>query len=475
MKYTYLVAAALQEELHAFIKLTGGKQSMPDSDEVSILIGHEEHKVAVFSADKMGMPYNAGAIMDVYHRLKPKFVLYIGTCAGLGDYDFGTVMIPIRAFSYESGKLSEGNFLSDYIAYDFGMQLRKWAGDCAYSEEASLPYKVITDEDICSGAAVVDDYQRVAEIRNKGSRKLRALEMEAFALACLNHMLQGMCEFLVIKAISDKAMKKDEAEKNNGKEIAKANAADFAFRFLKYLINTRPGKPEPKRIKPFIDNLHTFEKSLRQLEETSYVDVVSQKRLADIRNIESELTTRKFPFFNSLKMEQLTSQAIRKLFGRETKEKVYFTTHIINNQKKYLDTWQKDTPEQNDRDDFVRAQIELLNNGGKVVRIFILHRSYFETNRHDCIKMLETHNTYYKETINPVTALVYLYNPKNKLEVNYDFSIVGDEMVFEWHRANRKEDPEYPNGFCWVEERKVNYYKDLFNRYKNSCKALDEL
>lgn len=476
MKYTYLIAAALQEELHAFIKLAGGKQSGTDSEEVTIKIAGEDHKVAVFSPDKMGMPYNSGALMDFYHKIKPKFVIYIGTCAGLGEYDFGTVMVPMRAFSYESGKLSAGNFLSDYISYEFGMQIRKWAVEYAHSEQSTLPYKVVTDEDMCSGAAVIDDFQRVAQIKNQGSRKLRALEMEAFAVACLNHILQGKCEFLVVKAVSDKAMDKQEAEKSHGKEDAKKNSADFAFRLLQYLLSKNKDKAPAKRIQPFIENLLSFEQALRQLEQTEYIDVVSRKRLTDIRNIESQLSGRKFPSFNSSEMEDFTSQSIRKLFDRNVNERKYYTTHIINNQKKYLDTWQKDTLEQNDRDDFVRAQIELLNHGGEVIRIFILHRSYFEANRDQCINMLKTHNSYYHGTANPVTALVHLYNPKkNHKMINHDFSIVGDEMVFEWYRAKVKADPEYPHGFCWLNDWKVNDYTEKFKNLRNSSKGLDEL
>lgn len=476
MKYKYLVAAALQEELHAFIKLAGGKGLSTDVEEVTITAGKEVHKIAVFTPDKMGMPYNAGALMDYYHKIKPKFIIYIGTCAGLGNYEFGTVMIPKRAFSYESGKISEGNFLSDYISYEFGIKMRKLAVDYVNSEQVNLPYTVVTDEDMCSEAAVIDDYQRVLEIKNQGSRKLRALEMEAFSVACLNHILQGKCEFLVVKSISDLAKDKEQAERKNGKEIAKTNAADFTYRFLQHLLTRNTDNSITKRSQPFIDNLLLFEKSLRKLEETEYIDAVSQKKLAEIRNIESQLSNRRILSFDSAEMEHFTNQSIRKLFERDIHERTYHTTHIVNNQKKYLDTWQKDTLEQNDRDDFVRAQVELLNHGGEVIRIFIFHRPYFEANREDCIKMLKTHNSYYQDAINQISTLVYLFNPKKPHKIiNHDFSIVGDEIVFKWYRAKIKGDPEYPQGICCLNDWNVKSYREIFNNLKKSCKKLEDL
>ncbi len=54
MKYKYLVAAALQEELHEFIEIAGGNALLLMRRSVTITIGDQVQRVAVFYCRQNG-------------------------------------------------------------------------------------------------------------------------------------------------------------------------------------------------------------------------------------------------------------------------------------------------------------------------------------------------------------------------------------------------------------------------------------
>jgi|GEM_PF-2107556 len=241
MQYKYLVASALQEELNSFLqKLNPEQRHLPSG----VVLSYYEHhgkkiEVLAYSADKMGMPYNAAKLMQIIMMYRPRYILYIGICAGLKLHPLGTVLIPKKVFSYESGKLEKGKFLPDYNSYDTSEFLRKCASDLNDKDFNSFGYKVTTDEDFSSGSAVINDEGKVTEIIEKGARKLSGLEMEAYSVACINDILKPASEALVIKGISDRAVNKDDSEIDGSRDLAKRNAADFALRLISYMEERR--------------------------------------------------------------------------------------------------------------------------------------------------------------------------------------------------------------------------------------------
>lgn len=104
--------------------------------------------------------------------------------------------------------------------------------------------------------------------------------------------------------------------------------------------------------------------------------------------------------------------------------------------------------------------------------MFIFHRQYFKSKKAECLKMLETHNSYYENTKIPIKTLIYLYNPENKLDFSHDFSIVGEEVLFEWTRVINNDIEEYSFGSCYINEEHTKFYLNVFDKYKNSCKEL---
>ncbi len=242
--YNFLIVAALMEELNEFYNLNEQFSTQEAKEggafEVSCTIANSNVKILTYTPNLMGMPYSAAAIMRIIEVHQPVFTLMIGTCARIkGSHDLGDVLIPNKVFSYESGKYENGLFIPDYESYSLGENLRKQAERLKAIINKSLSYKVATDIDFCSGAAVVDDSELSEKIIERCSRKLAGLDMEAYSLACINNIVRAaQKEVLVVKGISDFAKNKGVAEQQGNKELAKRNSADFAYRLIQHLQET---------------------------------------------------------------------------------------------------------------------------------------------------------------------------------------------------------------------------------------------
>jgi nucleoside phosphorylase len=241
--YNFLVVAALQEELNDFYKLSKSfTKKIPrvgGAFEIGYISNGNEIKILTYTPNKMGMPFNAAALMKIISLHDPIYTIMIGTCACIAkEHKLGDVLIPDRVFSYESGKYEKGVFKPDYASFPTGEGLRKQAELLKSMISDKINFNVTTDEDFCSGGAVVNDLEISKDIISLCGRKLSGLDMEAYSIACINHVLQGDKELLVIKGISDYAKDKSEAESTGNKNLAKANSAKFAYELIKHLQNS---------------------------------------------------------------------------------------------------------------------------------------------------------------------------------------------------------------------------------------------
>ncbi len=240
--YNYLVVAALQEELNEFYKLEKSFKKKVEKDggafEIEMNCNGITIKILTYSPNNMGMPITATHLMDIVLKHNPIYTLMIGTCACLNNkHNLGDVLVPDRIFSYESGKYENGDFMPDYLAHSASGKLRKQAELLKSILGKKIKFNVTTDEDFCSGAAVIDDKKIVSKILKNGSRKLSGLDMESYAVACMNTLFKGEKDLLVIKGISDFANKKSESEIRGNKDLAKKNSAKFALQLIKHLQN----------------------------------------------------------------------------------------------------------------------------------------------------------------------------------------------------------------------------------------------
>jgi nucleoside phosphorylase len=252
--FNFLVVAALQEELNEFYKI---KQSFNKkikkeggAFEVSYIFKGKKVNILTYTPNKMGMPFNAAALMNIISIHKPFYTIMIGTCARIAkDHKLGDVLIPDRVFSYESGKYEKGEFKPDYTAHSTGEELRKQAELLKSLMNGKLNYNVTTDEDFCSGGAVIDDSEISKEIIKRCGRKLSGLDMESYSIAFINTILKGNNELLVVKGISDFAKNKQDTEQVGNKELAKKNSAHFTFELIKHLQQTVFGFNQNVKIK----------------------------------------------------------------------------------------------------------------------------------------------------------------------------------------------------------------------------------
>lgn len=238
--YNFMVVAALQEELNEFYNQNKGfTKPIPKEGGASVIsfqYKKRDVKILTFATNNMGMPINAAQIMKIISLHQPIYTIMIGTCACIKkDHKLGDVLIPKRVFSYESGKYENGVFDPDYEAKPTGELLRKEAELLKSRIITKLKYNVTTDEDFCSGGAVIDDKAMSDEIVKRCGRKLSGLDMEAYAIACINSILFPDKELLIIKAISDYAKNKTESEEKGNKELAKKNSSHYAFELIKHL------------------------------------------------------------------------------------------------------------------------------------------------------------------------------------------------------------------------------------------------
>jgi len=249
--YNFLVVAALQEELNEFYKINQSfsKRTTKEggANEISYTSNGTTVKILTYTPNKMGMPFNAAAIMNIIALHEPVYTFMIGTCACIAkDHKLGDILIPDRVFSYESGKFEKGVFKPDYLAHSTGEELRKQAELLKSIIGSRLSFNITTDEDFCSGGAVVDDIELSKEIITRCGRKLSGLDMEAYSIACINTVLKGNKELLVIKGISDFAKDKGEAEKSGNKELAKKNSAKYTYELIRHLQDTTFGSQQVK-------------------------------------------------------------------------------------------------------------------------------------------------------------------------------------------------------------------------------------
>ncbi|MNL15991.1 hypothetical protein D3C87_1370110 [compost metagenome] len=149
-------------------------------------------------------------------------------------------------------------------------------------------------------------------------------------------------------------------------------------------------------------------------------------------------------------LETYTCEVLKAVTKDSTAKNKYYATHILNGPK-YLKTWGKDCSYYNSMKEFVEPQRTILNNGGEVVRIFIIPRPFLKKQVDVCKNMFDFHDRYYEDTRNKVTTLVYV--PKNDKQLSPDITIVNDSIVFEWHRSTHAK-YGYTKGYCYTSDEK---------------------
>lgn len=238
--YNFLVIAARQDELSAFIDQTSLIKKRNKVDFGAREVSFEEKKTKIdiltYSPATMGMAYNAASIMRVICKYQPIYTLFIGTCAGLDSQknNCGDVFVPQNIYNYESGKHFNNTFESDHNPYSTDDDVRKYAE--IIKTKFDRKFKLITDEHFCSGSSIIDCKTKKEEIINRLPRKVSGLDMESYSIACINHILKEEGKKLsVIKSIMDFGENKTASEKKDNKNLAMRNSGKVALEIIKYI------------------------------------------------------------------------------------------------------------------------------------------------------------------------------------------------------------------------------------------------
>jgi nucleoside phosphorylase len=241
LRHDILVASALQEEMAPLIEGKHpdyvGTDPLMKTYRVSTLFGTVHH-ILCYSADKMGMPYNGVALTRIIEQIKPKFLLFIGTCAGFDKtkrLKKGAVLIPEYIYDYGSGKHLKKKFFAEYRPYDVSSGLIALAKDMIDQRSSRYKFNVEPSCGFCSGASVVDSRKLKKSIEKGAGRKVLGFDMEAYVIAVINHLYNSQTQSLVIKGIMDFGEKKTDKDKKR----AKMNSAKVCDDLITHMINNR--------------------------------------------------------------------------------------------------------------------------------------------------------------------------------------------------------------------------------------------
>jgi nucleoside phosphorylase len=241
--YHILIASALNEELNPFLRLHRGKWSYLDKAKSlkTFKIKNSkqtEFNILTYSVDKMGLPVNGIALTDIIRKYQPRYVIYIGTCAGLHptENNEGDVLIPEYVYAYDSGKYDDkGIFRVEHRHYDLSQTLRTMASDMI---EKNSKYRFGIEQNcgFCSGASVVSNKTKRNQIIKGKNRKVAGFDMEAYSLAVINQFCDDV-DTIVIKGIMDFGEKKDDKFKTKAKNNCARIANDLIIYMIEHIKN----------------------------------------------------------------------------------------------------------------------------------------------------------------------------------------------------------------------------------------------
>ncbi|WP_317898935.1 5'-methylthioadenosine/S-adenosylhomocysteine nucleosidase family protein [Aurantibacillus circumpalustris] len=236
-KYHILLASALQSEIEPILKSKKIKWDYLDEQKIIKTASVKDsignvYNVLVFSKNQMGMPITGVALTQVIEKYKPKYVLFVGTCAGLKkdkNLNKGDVLIPEYIYCHDSGRHGKSGFKFEHRHYDVGPSLHQMANDMILNSKYN--FNINTDCGFCSGASVISNAQMRDQIIKAAGRKVLGLDMEAYVIAIINQLYTDV-ETIVIKGIMDFGVRKND----EFKKLAISNAIKVSFDLMNYII-----------------------------------------------------------------------------------------------------------------------------------------------------------------------------------------------------------------------------------------------
>lgn len=200
-------------------------------------------KVVTVQCYDMGMVAATVATLNIAHHFNPQYIIMVGIAAGIGEHNFGDIIVPREVWNYSSGKykvvdgvdafipdpkvLSLDDKVLEIIREDHTTELAKIKSNWPDKVKDELN---LDESPIACGSSVVANKGIVDEMILAHFRKSGALDMESYGMF---FAAKSLCESkpiaICIKSISDFA----DSNKGDGYQ---PYAAYTSASFAKYLI-----------------------------------------------------------------------------------------------------------------------------------------------------------------------------------------------------------------------------------------------
>lgn len=185
-------------------------------------------KVVNVQSFDMGMVAASISTMNLNLHFKPKYFFITGIAAGIGNHNFGDIIIPSEVWNYSSGKYvdKEGNLsflpepkvipldirVAELVRQDYSVVLKEIHKSWPIKNEIDLKISKtdlsMYSSPLACGAAVVANYDLVKDMILSHSRKTEGIDMEAYGVfAAVRSLCDNKPICICIKSISDFADK----------------------------------------------------------------------------------------------------------------------------------------------------------------------------------------------------------------------------------------------------------------------------
>lgn len=261
-----LVMSALRDpEMDAVHRLPWSWKPEEPLDDVtfvrrgSFMSNGTSYNVVTAVADRMGMVSAAVLATKAISLCRPRYCVMIGICAGLKDETrLGDVILADPAWDYQSGKRikeTDGthSFKIDPHHLPVSPVIKSRVKQLALDKQLLAAIRQDRDDDpghdlrllpgpMATGSAVITDPDIVAEIKNHQSRKVVAIEMEAYGLAlAANQAGAPKPTAFILKGVSDFADEKKDDSKQRYAAYASAKVMQAFFERYMFEIQSLAG------------------------------------------------------------------------------------------------------------------------------------------------------------------------------------------------------------------------------------------
>lgn len=223
------------------------KESFPDDINTyyvgTLSEGEKSKKVVTVQSTDMGMVAAALTTVNLSRHYRPRYIIIVGIAAGIGEHEFGDILIPREVWNYSSGKYCEENkdliFKPDPKVIQLDARvlelIRQDYSKILSNIKKMWPEKKNADLGICDapmacGTAVVANKKLVDDQIIAHFRKSGGLDMESYGvLFAARSMCDSQPIAICVKAVSDFA----DDDKGDGYQ---PYAAYASANFAKHLI-----------------------------------------------------------------------------------------------------------------------------------------------------------------------------------------------------------------------------------------------